>query len=87
MPRDLRRRNVIGLLVVLAVLAAYYLTITAPDLEHYRARLRPPLVARPWLCVLALGATFGLSGVAATRLDHVVAEFFGESQGSWRERV
>ena len=40
MPRDLRRRNVIGLLVVLAVLAAYYLTITAPDLEHYRRERR-----------------------------------------------
>ena len=69
MPRDLRRRNVIGLLVVLAVLAAYYLTITAPDLEHYRARLRPPLVADAGGSAVAGDLTWRIAEVQ--RLDQL----------------
>jgi CzcA family heavy metal efflux pump len=41
--------------------------------------LLPPLVARPWLCVLALAVAFGLSGVAASRLGQEFLPNFQET--------
>jgi Cu/Ag efflux pump CusA len=41
--------------------------------------LLPPLVARPYLCLLALGLAFGLSGLAATRLGQAFLPDFQET--------
>ncbi|HVK14747.1 MAG TPA: efflux RND transporter permease subunit [Gemmataceae bacterium] len=41
--------------------------------------LLPPLVARPWLCVMALAVAFGLSGLAASRLGQEFLPNFRET--------
>ncbi|MFO0849278.1 MAG: efflux RND transporter permease subunit [Gemmataceae bacterium] len=48
-------------------------------LKNLYRPLLPPLVARPYLCVLALALAFGLSGVAASRLGQEFLPHFQET--------
>ncbi|HXD85917.1 MAG TPA: efflux RND transporter permease subunit, partial [Urbifossiella sp.] len=48
-------------------------------LKSVYCRMLPPLVARPWTCLLALVVAFALTGIAATRLGQEFLPSFQET--------